>query len=127
MGVNGDSTAGMLARVDSVPGGTRLVLLEYGAGNEAWNAIPNSRANMAAIQARLQARGIRSIEITGIIRGQFRVARSAGNLIQAGGGPHLDAAAYRDVAAQVLPQVEAAIGRWRSPVTCERPTNARDQ
>jgi acyl-CoA thioesterase-1 len=110
MGVNGDSTGGMLARVDSVPSGTRLVLLEYAQPNEVRAGITNSGANMAAIQARLRARGINSIEITGIFRGQFRLARSSGNLIQAG-GPHLDAAAYHEVAAQILPQVEAAIGR----------------
>jgi GDSL-like Lipase/Acylhydrolase len=34
-GVNGDTTVGMLARVGSVPSGTRLVLFEYARPNEA--------------------------------------------------------------------------------------------
>lgn len=109
-GVNGDTTAGMLARVNSVPNGTRLVILEYARGNEARGNITNSAANMAAIQSRLAARNIKSIDITGVMRLKFRRAGLAGNLISSG-GPHLDAAAYGEIAAQVMPEVEAAIGR----------------
>jgi acyl-CoA thioesterase I len=109
-GVNGDTTAGMLARINSVPNGTRLVLLEYGRGNEVRRHIANSTANMAAIQSELAARNIKSIDITSYIRLAFQRASRSGNLISAN-GPHLNASAYGEVAAQVLPQVEAAIGR----------------
>lgn len=109
-GVNGDTTAGMLARIGSVPNGTRLVLLEYGRANEARGHIANSTANMAAMQSELAARHIKSIDITSYFRLAFQRAGRSGNLISTG-GPHLNASAYGEVAAQVLPQVEAAIGR----------------
>jgi acyl-CoA thioesterase-1 len=111
MGVNGDTTAGMLARLNSVPSGTRLVLLEYSPVNEAQGGITNTAANLAAIQGRLAARNIKSIVVTGIVQSEHRAARSTGNLISTPAGPHLNATAYGDVAAQVLPQVEAAVGR----------------
>lgn len=111
MGVNGDTTAGMLARLDSVPRGTRLVLLEYWPRNEARGGITNTSANLAAIQSRLAARNIKTIVVTDIFQLEHRAAGSAGNLISTPAGPHLNATAYGDVAAQLLPQVEAAIGR----------------
>lgn len=63
-GINGDTNAGMLARLDSaVPGGTKIVLLDkYGGG---WNARRKGEgeqsAELAAIEARLRSRGIRVI------------------------------------------------------------------
>lgn len=63
-GINGDTNAGMLARLDSaVPQGTRIVLLDkYGGG---WNARRlgqgNQDAELAAIEARLRSRGIKII------------------------------------------------------------------
>ena len=110
MGVNGDSTAGILARVKSVPEGTRLVLVEYARGNEVRHNVTNTAANMAAIQSQLAARNIKSIDITGVFRLAISRAGLAGNMISAG-GPHLNAAAYGEVARQVLPDAEAAIGR----------------
>jgi acyl-CoA thioesterase I len=110
MGVNGDSTAGILARVKSVPQGTRLVLVEYAKGNEDRHHITNSAANMAEIRSELAARNIKSIDVTGVISLAFVRARGSGGLINAG-GPHLNAAAYGEVARRVSPEVEAAIGR----------------
>ena len=110
MGVNGDSTAGILSRVKSVPNGARLVLVEYARANEARHHITNSADNMAAIEHELAARNIKSIDITDLIRTIFARARPAGNLIDAH-GPHLNASAYGEVARAVMPQVEAAIGR----------------
>lgn len=111
MGVNGDTTAGMLARLNSVPRGTRLVLLEYWPLNESRGGITNTAANLAAIEGRLAARNIKIIEMTGIFQSAHRAANRAGTTISTPAGPHLNAAAYREVAAQVLPQVESAIGR----------------
>lgn len=51
LGVNGDTSAGMLARLNAVPGGTRLVLLEYWPRNEARGGIANTAANVAEIKA----------------------------------------------------------------------------
>jgi|HubBroStandDraft_2_1064218.scaffolds.fasta_scaffold401430_1 acyl-CoA thioesterase I len=111
MGINGDTTAGMLARLNSVPGGTRVVLLEYWPGNDSRRGVTNTDANLAAIHARLAARNIGVIDVAGILKSEHVAARSAGNFIATSAGPHLNGAAYRNVAAQILPQVEAAIGR----------------
>jgi len=110
MGVNGDSTAGMLARAGSVPNGTRLVILEWARNNEARNGIDNTSANMAAIRDKLSARNIASIDITGVISAEFPRARAAGMIVN-DGGPHLNGAAYTEVASQVLPMVMSQIGR----------------
>jgi acyl-CoA thioesterase-1 len=111
MGVNGDTTAGMLRRLNSVPSGTRLVLLEYWPLNESRGGITNTAANLSTIHARLAARNIKIIEMTGIFQNAHRTANRSGDTISTPAGPHLNAAAYGQVAAQVLPQVEAAIGR----------------
>jgi hypothetical protein len=110
MGVNGDSSAEILARAKSVPDRTRLVLVEYARGNEARHHITNTSGNMAEIQSQLSARNIKSIDIAGVIRLALERAGRSGNLISAG-GPHLNAEPYGEVARQVPPNVEAAIGR----------------
>jgi acyl-CoA thioesterase-1 len=63
-GINGDTNAGMLARLDAaVPAGTKIVLLDRLGGG--WNARRkgqgDQRAELAAIEARLRSRGIRVI------------------------------------------------------------------
>jgi acyl-CoA thioesterase-1 len=63
-GLNGDTNAGMLARLDSsVPQGTRIVLLDRLGGG--WNGRRlgqgSQNAELAAIEARLHSRGIRVI------------------------------------------------------------------
>jgi acyl-CoA thioesterase I len=110
LGVNGDTSAGMLARLDSVPPETRLVLLEYWPKNEERSGITNTAANVAAMQARLAARHIKNIVVTGVFQSEDSAAAAAGNLIPTPAGPHLNAVAYGHVAAQLVPQVEAAIG-----------------
>jgi acyl-CoA thioesterase I len=63
-GINGDTNAGMLARLDqAVPEGTKIVLLDRLGGG--WNARRKGQgdqnAELAAIGARLRSRGIRVI------------------------------------------------------------------
>jgi acyl-CoA thioesterase-1 len=63
-GLNGDTNAGMLGRLDSaVPQGTRIVLLDRLGGG--WNGRRlgqgSQPAELAAIEARLRQRGIRVI------------------------------------------------------------------
>ena len=62
-GVNGDVTAGMLNRIDtSVPKGTDLVILQPGGNDLRFFGTKERRiANIAAMVARLRARGIRVI------------------------------------------------------------------
>jgi acyl-CoA thioesterase I len=116
MGVNGDSTAGMLARLNSVPSGTRLVLLEYSPVNESKHGVTNTDANIAAIHAKLAARNIKVVDIGAYMQGAHVSARGRGNpgssnFVDTDHGPHLSGAVYAGIAAQLLPQVEGAIGR----------------
>jgi len=111
MGVNGDTTVGMLARLSAVPNGTRLVLLESWPNNEARGGVTNTSANLTEIQSRLAARNIKVLDVTVYFQAEHRAAGPAGNLVSTPAGPHLNGTAYSHVAAQLLPQVEAAIGR----------------
>jgi acyl-CoA thioesterase-1 len=62
-GVNGDVTAGMLRRIDgAVPKGTDIVILQPGANDLRFFGTKEARAaNIAAMAARVRARGIRVI------------------------------------------------------------------
>jgi len=62
-GVMGDTLGGLLARVDSqVPAGTRLVIVQGGFNDIDQDVPANvSAANMRAILARLQARGVKAV------------------------------------------------------------------
>jgi acyl-CoA thioesterase-1 len=62
-GVNGDVTSGMRNRLDSVvPKGTDIVILQPGANDLRFFGTKEARAaNIAAMAARLRARGIRVI------------------------------------------------------------------
>ena len=72
-GISGDTT-GMLARLSgSVPHGTKVVILQFG-GNDARKGISENerRANIAAIQSQLRARGIRTVNADGLVRSALR-------------------------------------------------------
>src|SRR5271154_1370815 len=62
-GVNGDVTSGMLRRIDAaVPKGTDIVVLQPGANDLRFFGTKQARtANIAAMAARVRARGIRVI------------------------------------------------------------------
>jgi acyl-CoA thioesterase I len=111
MGVNGDSTVGLLARLNSVPSRTRLVLFEYSPVNELKHGITNTDANLAAIHTRLAARDIKVIDMVAYMRGARFSARGPGNTVDTPAGPHLSGVVYGAIAAEILPQVETAIGR----------------
>jgi acyl-CoA thioesterase-1 len=69
-GVNGETTAAELARVDSaVPAGTKIVILTINGYNDAHKLVAGSAdaaANIAAIKSKLRARGIRIIDAMGL-------------------------------------------------------------
>src|SRR5882672_12358340 len=102
-GINGDTNAGMLARLDSsVPAGTKIVLLDrYGGG---WNARRLGRgdqnAELAAIEARLRSRGIRIIPMwwNAALRKYLQPD-----------GIHFTPEGHRLVASNMLPSVLAAV------------------
>jgi len=99
-GVSGDTTSGMLSRLDSaVPEGTRVVILQPG-GNDARKGRAGDRAgNIAAIESRLRARRIRTIIVE---NAWFR------GLPRQPDGQHLTPDGYRAIAARLLPQVGRA-------------------
>jgi acyl-CoA thioesterase-1 len=103
-GINGDTTGGMLARSGSaVPAGTKIVILQPG-GNDRRKGQSGRGDNIATIASRLQARGIKVIMLERVLAGM------SPQHIQPD-GQHLTPAGYRIIAARLLPQVTAAIGR----------------
>jgi acyl-CoA thioesterase-1 len=102
-GINGDTNAGMLARLDSaIPQGTKLVLLDkYGGG---WNGRRlgqgSQSAELAAIEAKLRGRGIRVIPMWW--RGTLRQYLQPDRI-------HFTPEGHRVVAAHMLPSVLAAV------------------
>jgi acyl-CoA thioesterase-1 len=62
-GVNGDVTAGMLRRIDlAIPKGTDIVILQPGGNDLRFFGTKSARtANIAAMEKRVRARGIRVI------------------------------------------------------------------
>jgi acyl-CoA thioesterase-1 len=100
-GINGDTTGSMLHRLGVVPNGTALVILQPG-GNDRRKGREMERAdNIAAIESRLAARGIRVIVLE---NGTFR------SLPRQPDGQHLTPEGYRMLAQSLVGQVEAAIG-----------------
>jgi acyl-CoA thioesterase I len=100
-GISGDTTGGMLARLSSaVPEGTKIVILQFGGNDFRRNISPEMRqANIASIQQQLRKRGIRLVQVDGLVRS----AQVAG-LVQPD-HIHLTPEGYRRVAAQLLPSI----------------------
>ena len=102
-GINGDTNAGMLARLDSaVPQGTKIVLLDrYGGG---WNArrrgMGDQHAELAGIEAKLRSRGIRVIPMwwNAALRQYLQPD-----------GIHFTAEGHRLVATRMMPAVMGAV------------------
>jgi acyl-CoA thioesterase-1 len=114
-GISGDTSAGMLRRLGSaLPQGTRVVILDPGnndikACTEPWRpqrcATPAERAaNISAISRRLSGRGIKvvmaNIEFTSVAISNWQADRR-----------HLTAEGHRIIAARLLPEVSAALGK----------------
>jgi acyl-CoA thioesterase I len=103
-GISGDTTAGMLERLDSaVPDGTQLVILAIFNYNDPPKGISPAEhaANIQKILERLHARGIKTISAEQYVAGLPRQSD----------GVHLTAEGHTAFAARVLPQVIEAIGR----------------
>src|SRR5258708_14047115 len=98
-GINGDTTEGMLGRLDrAVPNGTSAVILQPG-GNDRRKGRPDRTAD---IQSRLSARRIPVIMLgNGMLRG----------LLHQPDGQHLTPDGYHMLAESLASQVSGAIGR----------------
>jgi len=101
-GINGDTTGGMLRRLDrAVPSGTTVVILQPGGNDRRRGTAGDRAANIAAIQSRLTARGIRVIMLENdMLRGYPHQPD----------GQHLTPDGYHALAQALLGQVEAALG-----------------
>jgi acyl-CoA thioesterase I len=102
-GISGDTTSGMLGRLDQVtPSGTKVVILQPGGNDWRKGGGANRAANISEIERRLRARGIKVIILeNGIFHG----------LPKQSDGQHLTPEGYHVVAAHLLPQVLRALGR----------------
>ncbi|MDE2379052.1 GDSL-type esterase/lipase family protein [Bradyrhizobium sp.] len=98
-GINGDTTGGMLARLDrAVPKGTSVVILQPG-GNDRRKGAPDQTS---AIQARLSAMGVPVVMLpNSMLRG----------LPHQGDGQHLTPEGYRMLAERLVGQVAGALRR----------------
>jgi acyl-CoA thioesterase-1 len=107
-GINGDTTAGMARRLDSaVPARTQVVILQPGGNDRRKGSGAERGDNVEGIVGRLNARGIKVIMLESVLRGMPAQLRQPD-------GTHLTPEGYRALAAQLLPQVTAAVGGWVS-------------
>lgn len=98
-GVNGDTTGGMLARLDRVvPKGTSVVILQPGGNDRRKLAADNT----PAIQSRLSAMGIKVVMLP---NGMFR------GLPHQPDGQHLTPEGYHSLAQELVGEVAAALGK----------------
>jgi|GEM_PF-1423415 acyl-CoA thioesterase-1 len=101
-GILGETTNGMLARIDSVPAGTRIVILQPGGNDARFGFSKEQRAkNIRAMVSRLQKRGIRVIVADNL---QGLLAKNSFD------GIHFNAAAHAAIAKKLYPQVAGALG-----------------
>ena len=132
-GVNGDTTAGGLARLNSaVPPGTAIAIVFFGR-NDVRFGVPAARirSNLDAIVTRLRARGV-TVILCGFYPFSFANIAARHGALYAGDFfagvavkgvkkkqyalphdfvPHLNAAGYSVVVSHLEPVVERAIGR----------------
>jgi acyl-CoA thioesterase-1 len=96
-GISGDTTGGMMARLESaVPKGTRVVILQPG-GNDLRKGTPSYTAEL---QSRLRAMGVRVVMLpNGMFRGKPHQPD----------GIHLTPEGYHMLAQQLLPSVVSAL------------------
>jgi acyl-CoA thioesterase I len=97
-GINGDTTGGMLARLDRVvPKGTNVVILQPGGNDRRKLAADNT----PAIQSRLAAMGIKVVMLpNGMLHG----------LPHQPDGQHLTPEGYHMLAEELVAEVAAALG-----------------
>jgi hypothetical protein len=121
-GINGDTTSGVLARLDSsVPNGTSLVIVSVGANDVVLHGVSPAQVavNLNAIKRRLAARGIetlilpygRALQGNLFDKPDYHVEK-----VRVPGKTewHLNSAGYDVVVARTLPQVMAALSRAKS-------------
>ena len=121
-GINGDTTSGVLARLDSaVPNGTILAIVSVGANDIVKHGVSPDEvaANLNTIKSRLAARGIEALilpygrKLQGDLfeKPEYHVEKVH---VATNTEWHLNAAGYDVVVARTLPEVMAALSRAKS-------------
>lgn len=105
-GIAGDTTGGMLARLDAVaPNGVQLVILQPGTNDERMGLGAERTANIEEIRKRLAARNTRLLVIeNGTLDALPRAELRDDRL-------HFTPKGYAILAERILPEVLAALGR----------------
>ena len=105
-GVPGDTTGGMLARLErEVPAGTQLVILQPGTNDERYGSGAERAANIAEIGRRLDSRGIKLL----IIENSMLAELPASELRE--DGIHYTPKGYALLAQRVLPLILDALSK----------------
>lgn len=105
-GIPGDTTGGMLDRLDgAVPGHAKLVLLQPGTNDERLGRGAETKANIEQIRSRLAARNIALL----VVENAFLDALPRSELRD--DGIHFTPAGYALLAERLLPSVLATLGR----------------
>jgi acyl-CoA thioesterase I len=108
-GINGNTTAQMLARLNGVvPSGTKLVILQPGGNDRRRGSAGERGDNIGAIRSRLAARNIAVVILENQLIGSIRRQSPA---YDQGDGSHLTGKGYAALAAAILPDVLSALGR----------------
>lgn len=123
-GINGDTTSGVLARLDSaVPDGTDVAIVSVGVNDVVVHglSLASAKANIQEIARRLRARGVEVVvlptgkKFQGALadKPEYHVEGLAGSTGPTAGKTnwHLTGPGYAIIAAQTMPQVVAAIAK----------------
>ena len=123
-GVDGDTTNGMLLRMDSVvPPGTKVTIVQPG-GNDFQSrkhglSVEQHLANIEAIVSRLRAQRIQVVlcgdsdAVAALARRYDAISLSCYDRSHLVDGQHLDPAGHRIVAGRLLPVIEGMLERSR--------------
>ena len=116
-GISGDTTDGMLARLNAaVPNGTRVVILQPG-GND-WRkgrTGADRQANVDQIIANLRSRGVQVVMLDN------QMLQAVPDQYRQPDGQHLTPQGYQLLASRIMPQVVAALGQQQSVGTSAPP------
>jgi acyl-CoA thioesterase-1 len=111
-GIAGDTTGGMLARLDrAVPSGTDLVILQPGTNDERMGLTADRSPNIEKIRSALAARNTKLLVIENSVLDALPRSELRDD------GLHFTPSGYAILAERILPQVISALGLERSPPT----------
>lgn len=105
-GVFGDTTGGMLARLDkAVPGGATVVILQPGGNDQRMGQGHKRAPNIATIKSRLEARNVKVVMMENEMLGAVPRSELQADKI------HFTPKGYAILAQLILPAVLSALGK----------------